>query len=193
MTFDLRSRNSIELATLIKWEVPNFDTAYISDYSTLLSDGTNTYTNIGSLLGVSSTVSELTSSTGEVTVTLSGVPTGSISTILNEEIKGSDITIYRAYFDPTTHQPIDLQPSIPGNNNTIPIFKGIVTNYSITDSVDNGQGLAISTIILTCASYLEVLANKTNGRRTNPADFPGEKSMDRVRALANSNYNFGAP
>ena len=49
MTFDLRSRTGIEIATLIKWEVPNFDTAYISDYSTLLSDGTNTYTNIGSL------------------------------------------------------------------------------------------------------------------------------------------------
>lgn len=193
MTFDLRSRNGIEIATLVKWEVPNFSTAYISDYSTLLSDGVNTYTNIGSLLGVSSTVSELTSSPGEVTVSLSGIPTGSISDILNQEIKGSDITITRVYFDPQTHQGIDLQPSIAGLNNAIPIFKGIVTNYAISDSVDNGQGLAISTITLTCASYLEVLANKTNGRRTNPADFPNEKSMDRVRALANSNYNFGAP
>jgi hypothetical protein len=193
MTFDLRSRKGIEIATLVKWEVPNFDTAYISDYSTLLSDGTNTYTNIGSLLGISSTVSELTSSTGEVTVNLSGIPTGSISNILNEEIKGSNITITRVYFDPTTHQGIDLQPSVAGMNNGIPIFKGIVTNYAISDSVDNGSGLAISTITLTCASYLEVLSNKTNGRRTNPADFPTEKSMNRIRALANSNYNFGAP
>lgn len=189
---DLRSYKSIEVATLIKWSVPNFDTAYISDYSTLLSDGTNTYTNIGTLLSVSSTVSELTSSPGEVTVNLSGVPTGSISTILNQEIKGSDIEIYRAYFDSQTHQGIDF---VPGGslNNTTTVFKGIVTNYSISDSVDNEAGIAISTITLTCASNIEVLASKTNGRRTNPEDFPGESSMDKVRALANSNFNFGAP
>jgi hypothetical protein len=193
MTFDLRSRAGIEIATLVKWEVPNFDTAYISDYSTVLSDGTNTYTNIGSLLGVSSTVSELTSTPGEITVSLSGIPTASITDILNEEIKGSAITVIRVYFDPVTHAGIDLDPGTAGVNNAIPIFKGIVTNYAISDSVDNGQGLAISTITLTCASYLEVLSNKTSGRRTNPSDFPNEKSMDRVRALANSNYNFGAP
>ena len=189
---DLRSRKSIEVATLVKWEVPNFDTAYISDYSTALSDGTNTYTNIGTLLGVSSTVSELTSSTGDITVNLSGVPTGQITDILAQEIKGSNLTIYRSYFDAQTHQGIDF---VPGGdlNNTTTVFKGIVTNYAISDSVDNGSGIAISTITLTCASLVEVLANKTNGRRTNPADFPGEASMDRVRALANSNYNFGAP
>lgn len=189
---NLTSYKSIEIANLVKWEVPNFDTAYISDYSTPLSDGVDTYTNIGTLLGISSTVSELTSSTGEVTVSLSGVPTANISDILSQEIKGSNITIMRSYFDPQTHQGIDF---VPGGdlNNTTTVFKGIVTNYAISDSVDNGSGIAISTITLTCASLLEVLANKTNGRRTNPEDFPDEKSMDRVRALANSNFNFGAP
>jgi hypothetical protein len=53
--------------------------------------------------------------------------------------------------------------------------------------------MALSTITLTCASKVEILSNFTSGRRTNPADFPDEKSMDRVRALANSNFNFGAP
>lgn len=189
---DLRSYKSIEIATLVKWAVPNFDTAYISDYSTLLSDGVDTYTNIGTLLGVSSTVSELTSSTGDITVNLSGVPTGSITDILAQEIKGSSIEIYRAYFNSQTHQGIDF---VPGGslNNTTTVFKGIVTNYAISDSVDNGAGIAVSTITLTCASLIEVLANKTSGRRTNPEDFPGESSMSRVRALANSNYNFGAP
>ena len=189
---DLRSYKSVSIATLVKWAVPNFDTAYISDYSTLLSDGTNTYTNIGTLLGVSSTVSELTSSPGEITVSLSGIPTGSITDILNEEIKGSNIEIYRAYFNPQTYQGIDFVPGGSLNNSTT-VFKGIVTNYSISDSVDNGSGIAVSTITLTCASLVEVLSNKTSGRRTNPADFPGEASMDRVRALANSNFNFGAP
>jgi len=192
MIIDLKTYNSIEVATLVKWSIPNFDTAYISDYSTLLSNGVDTYTNIGTLLSVTSTVSELTSSPGEITVNLSGIPTGQITNIINEEIKGSTIDIYRSYFNASTHQPLDF---IPGGSteNTTTIFSGIVTNYAISDSVDNGAGLAISTITLTCASQVEILANKTNGRRTNPADFPNEKSMDRVRALANSNFNFGAP
>lgn len=192
MIIDLRTYKSIEVATLVKWAVPNFDTAYISDYSTLLSDGTNTYTNIGTLLGITSTVSELTSTPGEITVSLSGIPTNQITDIIDQEIKGSTIDIYRAYFNATTHQGIDF---VPGGslNNTTTIFSGIVTNYAISDSVDNGAGLAISTITLTCASQVEILANKTSGRRTNPSDFPNEKSMDRVRALANSNFNFGAP
>jgi len=186
---DLRSYKSIETALLIKWEIPNFDTAYLTDFTTNLSDGTNTFINIGNLLGVSNTVSELTSTPGEITVSLSGVPTNAISDILDQEIKGSTITIGRAYFNPSTHQPI----LIDGTNNTFNKFIGIVTNYSISDSVDINANLAVTTITLNCSSVVEILANKTNGRRTNPEDFPGEKSMDRVRALANSNFNFGAP
>lgn len=186
---NLTSYASLESSILIKWEVPNFDTAYLTDGTLALSLGGQTYTNIGNLLGVSNTVSELSSSTGEVTVSLSGVPTGSISTLFDQEIKGSNITIYRAFFNPVTHQPL----IVSGSTNVLQKFKGIVTNYSISDSVDLGSNMALSTITLTCASKVEILSNFTSGRRTNPADFPDEKSMDRVRALANSNFNFGAP
>jgi DNA repair exonuclease SbcCD nuclease subunit len=44
---------------------------------------------------------------------------------------------------------------------------------------------------------VELLNNKTSGRRTNPGDqkewYPTDLSMDRVPGLANSNFNFGAP
>jgi hypothetical protein len=185
---DFRSYASLESCVLVKWEVPNFDTAYISDYNTNLNFNGNIYTNIGNLLSISNTTSELTSSIGDVTIGLSGVPVGSISTILNQEIKGSTISIYRAFFNPTTHAPLSL-----GGGNTILKFKGVVTNYSISDTVDVDNQLAVSTITLTCNSMVEVLTNKTNGRRTNPADFPNDSSMSRVQALANSNFNFGAP
>lgn len=185
---DFRSYSAIETQLLVKWEVPNFATAYVTDCNTALSFNSNTYTNIGKLLSISNTVSELTASPGDVTIALSGIPTGSISDILNQEIKGSVITIYRAFFDPSSHNPLSL-----GGGNVLMKFKGVVTNYAISDSVDINAQLAVSTITLTANSLVEVLANKTNGRRTNPSDFPGEKSMNRVQALANSNFNFGAP
>lgn len=185
---DLRSYVSLETAVLIKWEVPNFSTAYLSDYNTELVHDGDTYTNIGTLLSITSATSELKPSRGEITVGLSGVPTGSISTILNQEIKGSTMSIYRSYFNIDTHQPIDL-----GGGNTILHFKGIVTNYTITDDIDLGAGIATSTITLTCNSAVETLSNKMSGRRTNQTDFPNSQDMSRVQALASSNFNFGAP
>lgn len=185
---DLRSYSGIETQLLVKWEVPNFDTAYITDCNTAISFNGNTYTNIGKLLSVGNTTSELKSSPGDITINLSGIPTGSISDILNQEIKGSVISIYRAFYNPSTHAPL----SISGGNVLLK-FKGVVTNYSISDTVDIDAQLAVSTITLTANSMVEVLANQVNGRRTNAADFPGESSMNRVQALANSNFNFGAP
>jgi hypothetical protein len=72
-------------------------------------------------------------------------------------------------------------------------FKGIVTNYAITDTVDTGSLVAKSTITLTCASTFEMMTRKISGRKTNANDFAGESSMNRVQALSNSNFNFGAP
>jgi hypothetical protein len=185
---DLRSYSSLESAIFLKWEVPNFSTAYLSDYNTPLSFGGNTYLNIGTLLNVSSVSSELKPTKGEITIGLSGVPVGSISTILNQQIKGSTISIYRSYFNAVTHQPLDL-----GGGNTQLHFKGIVTNYSISDDIDLGAGIATSTITLTCNSSVEILSSKVSGRRTNQTDFPNVQDMSRVQALANSNFNFGAP
>lgn len=184
---DLRSYAALETAVLVRWEVPNFSTAYVSDYNVPISGQGGVYTNIGNLLSVTSASNELTPSRGEITVSLSGVPTNSIPDILNQQIKGSKIWIYRAYFDAVTHQVIDL-----GGGNTQLQFKGIVTNYSISDSVDAG-GIFVSTIVLTCSSAVELLSTKYSGRKTNPTDFPNVQDMSRVQALANSNFNFGAP
>lgn len=185
---DLRAYSGLEIATLVTWAVPNFDTAYVTDYTSSITSSGTTWQNIGNLLGVSQTTSELQSTPGEITVSLSGIPTNSISDLFNQEIKGSTITIYYAFYDPSTHQPINVN----GSTHILQKFKGIVTNYSISDSVEVADSLAVSTITLTCNSIVEILAAKRNGRRTNPQDFPGESSMSKVQALSNSNFNFGA-
>lgn len=186
---DFRSYSALESAVFIKWTIPNFETAYLSDYNIPLTFGGNTYTSIGKLMSVSSTTTELKVSPAEVSVGLSGIPTGSISDILTKEIKGSSLEIYRGFFNPTTHALLDLTPS----SNPLLKFKGLVTNYDITDEFEYQTNTFMTSITLTCNSIVEVLSKKVNGRRTNPSDFPGESSMSRVQALANSNYNFGAP
>lgn len=188
---DLSSYQSIMTTTLVKWIIPNFDTARVTDFRYTITFNGEDYTSIGGLLNVSSATSELKASANQVSVTLSGVPTGSISTVLNEEIKGSEIYIFRGFFDPETLEAIDIDPSAAVANTQLK-FKGIVTNYDISDDVDVSSLTAKSTIVLTCSSIVEVLTNKVSGRRTNPVDF-ADSSMSRVQALANSNFNFGAP
>jgi len=185
---DLRSYGAIESSLFIKWVIPNFETATLSDYNLPITFGGDTYTNVGELLSVSSTTAELKASASQLSIQLSGIPATSISDLLNNEIKGSNIEVFRGLFDPTTHALLSV-----GDDNPIKKFEGIVTNYAISDSVDPFSNSASTTITLTCNSMVEVLAKKINGRRTNPVDFPDENSMDRVQPLSNSNYNFGAP
>lgn len=186
---DLSSYRAIETAVFIKWAIPNFETAYISDYNLPVTFGGNTYTNIGKLMSITNTTAELKASPSEISIGLSGIPANSISTILNQEIKGSSIEVYRGLFNPTTHVLLNISPE----TNPLLKFKGIVTNYDVTDSFEFSTNTFLTTITLTCNSQVEVLSKKISGRRTNKTDFPTEASMNRVQALANSNYNFGAP
>jgi len=185
---DLSSHHAIESAMFLKWEIPSFSSSYLSDYHTDVTIDGNVYSNIGNLLSISATSSELKASPSQLTISLSGIPNNSISNLLNNEIKGSDITLHRGMYNPVTHALLAT-----GGDNPVMKYKGIVTNYAITDDVDPYTGIASTTITLTCNSMVEVLSKMVNGRRTNPVDFPDDSSMSRVQALANSNYNFGAP
>lgn len=186
---NLSSYGAIESAMFFKWTVPNVGTEYISDYHTDVTIDSNVYTNIGTLMGMTGIQSELKASKSQLTIDLSGVPVNAVSDILTNEIKGSEVQLYRGFFNPTTHVLLDLTPS----DNPVSKFKGIVTNFAVSDDVDASNGIATTTITLTCNSMVEVLQKKVSGRRTNSTDFSSEQSMDRVRALANSNFNFGAP
>ena len=185
---DLSSRASLESAMFLKWVIPVLGGTYVSDYNTDITIDGNVYTNIGNLLSISGQSSELKASPSQLSITLSGIPANAISNMLNYEIKGSELSLYRGFFDPTTHTLLAV-----GEDNPTMKYKGIVTNYSISDEVDPYNGIASTTITLSCNSMVEVLAKKITGRRTNPVDFPNEDSMKRVHALASSNYNFGAP
>lgn len=185
---NLNSRTSIETGIFLKWTISDLETVYVSDYNTPITFEGNTYTNIGTLLSIGGYVSTLKASTSQLSIGLSGIPSGSIAEILTNRIRGSAVELYRGIFDPVTH----LLDETIGTNPLLK-YKGIVTGYDVTDDVDITTSLATSTITITCASPVEILTNKISGRRTNPADFIDESSMDKVPALANSNFNFGAP
>lgn len=172
-------------------DTPRVEILKFTDYNRTLNVNAQDYIGLGSLIGISSTTSELRSSSGGITVTIAGIPNSSISQIVNSSIKGSPIVIQRVIFDPTTGDII----SIPGN--PVGRFYGIVNNYSLDEEYTFDSKIATNTITLICASKVEMMNNKVSGRRTNSREqkafYPNDLSMDRVSALARSNFNFGAP
>jgi hypothetical protein len=193
---NLENYSSIATALFVRLEIPDYGITRFSDYNRVIampeSDGQlYDYTALGQLMSVSATGTNLRSTAGEVTVSLSGIPAENINQVLNYKVKGSSIQIRRGIFDPVTNLFLDIEYNPLGK------FWGIVNNYEIVDDIPTGSQTGTVTIGLVCTSTFDILSIKLSGRRTNPIDqklwYPSDVSMDRVPTLANSNYNFGAP
>ena len=191
MPVDLSSYRSIQTNLFVKIDVPNYAVLAFSDYYKAQTFAGVNYQALGQLVSVTSSSSSLRASSEEITVTISGIPAGRVSEILDNKIKGSRIEVYRAFFNPETGELLNIVGNPAGK------FKGVISNYSISDDLGEGNDTGTVAIVLTATSVIDLLNNKVTGRRTNPLDhkqfYPGDASMDRVPALAKSNFNFGAP
>lgn len=192
MALNLSAYKSIQTNIFVVIYAPS-QTLTFSDYHksfTLPSsvDGAGkTYTGLGQLLSVSQTTNSLRASREELTISISGIPSANVSAILNTKIKGSIIQVSRGFFDPNSSAYI----------NGAGKFRGIISNFEISDDLNMGSDTGEVVLTLTATSVVEMLNNKITGRRTNPTDqkqfYPTDTAMDRVPALAKSNFNFGAP
>lgn len=191
MAVDLSNYRSIQTNIFIKLDIPGYQVLTFSDYYKAYTlDGTN-YQGLGQLLSFSDTASSLRATPQEFTFAISGIPQSNISAVLTTKIKGSSLTVKRAFFDSNTSELLNL------GTNPIGKFNGVISNYTITDDLEEGSRDGTFTITFVATNIIELLNNKVTGRRTNPLDekefFPSDKSFDRVPSLSRSNFNFGAP
>lgn len=191
MPLDLSSYPNIQSNLFVKIDIPDYEILTFSDYHKTLTIEGDVYDGLGQLLAVGNTTSNLRATPGEISISISGIPAGNITDILNNKVKGSSVKIYRAFFDVTTGEILSITGNPAGK------FQGVVSNFEITDDLDIGADTGTITLVLTVTSVVELLNNKITGRRTNPIDqkifYPTDVSMDRVPSLAKSNFNFGAP
>ena len=187
---DLSSYTSIQTNLFVRLDIPGYQVLKFSDFSIPYTVNSESYTALGQLLSISDSSSELRATPQEVTIQIAGIPNANVTDIINNPVKGSSIKIYRAFFDPITGQLLSV------SGNPAQKFQGIVSNYDVSDELDMGSLTGTVTVTLTCTNVVELLNNKVAGRRTNTVDqktyYPTDVSMDRVYALVNSNFNFGA-
>jgi hypothetical protein len=150
----------------------------------------DTYVGLGKLLSISGSNSELRSTSGEITIGISGIPDSMISDIVGSNIKGNPVRITRGLFDATTGAFLSAVTGNPINR-----FAGYVNNISLEEEYDVDSRDSSNTLLLTCASNVDILNNKIAGRKTNPASqkkfFSTDLSMDRVPNLESSYFDFG--
>ena len=190
-SINLAPYRAIQAAYFVQIDIEDYGFLRFSDltYSyTLLG---NVYSNIGQLLSISSSASEVRATESQVSVSISGVPAGSVAEILNNNPKGSEIIIRRAFFNPVTNTILN----IAGNPATK--FSGMIFNYAMEEEWDSVTRTSSFSITFICQSIITTLKKKIGGRRTNPYDqeasTPGDLSMSRVPTVMNSNFQFGAP
>lgn len=201
MSIDLSTYQSIQSNLFVRIDVQEYRTTPTGSYTPLVlrfSDRVGSYTlngesytGLGKLMSISQSSSEIRVSGGELTIVLSGIPNSSIAEIVNSKIKGAPVNVYRGVFNSTTGDLLAI------DGNPVGRFIGFVNNYSLTEEFDNVSRTSSNTLVLTCASNVDILANKVAGRKTNPksqkALYPSDLSMDRVPTLKGATFDFGAP
>lgn len=191
---DLSSFKSLATALFVKIDVPDTPLLF-SNFDRPYTIGVDLYNQLGTLMSATTSANELRPAPGEVTITVSGIPNSRLQDIINTRIKGSEVTIYRGFFNAQTGANL----AIPGNagSNVVKRFQGRVMSVSIQEDWDSAGNSSTITVQFNCASVVALMSNKYAGRKTNPIDeqtfFPTDTSMSDVPSLSNSNFNWGAP
>lgn len=191
MSLNLSGYSNIATGLFVTINTDGTNILRFSDYPTPITIDGNEYQGLGLLVGITTSTSELKTSAGSITITLSGIPNQSISDALALSLKGAEVSVLRVFFDATTGSVLNISGNPAGR------FFGIVNNYSLNEEYTIETRSSTNTITLVCASVVELLQNKIAGRKTNPTSFksfnPTDVSMDRVPSLIGANFDFGVP
>jgi hypothetical protein len=188
MTTNLSAYPAIWTALFVSIDVQDYQVLRFSNFYRPYTIGGFSYASLGSLMSVGDTTSELRLSDQELTITLSGILSSNINSVLSYKMKGSPVAVYRGLFNANTGADI-VSP--------IGKFKGLVNNFALSEEYNVVEKNSSVSVVLTCSSIVGLLQTKVAGRRTNPTDqklyYPNDLSMDRVPNLSSANFNFGAP
>ncbi len=186
---EVQNTSTIKSAEFVKLTVyndvsdPTDTTVYTfsSAYKEETINGT-VYSPLGGLLAVGAQNKDLRVTAGDTIISLSGIGSDNIFLVLGTKIRGSEVQVLRAFYDD--------QGIITNAYNR---FRGIITSYGITEDRTNDNDTF--TVAVAASSYVNVLANRIAGRKTNEESWkvfnPTDTSMDQVYSISGVNFDFG--
>ena len=184
------SSPSINYAEFIKLTTESDTYTFCNAATPITVDGT-TYSNLGSLLSIGEIKRETKATSGDLTIALTGVDGANVAVILDSDIKGSLVEVWRGFFD--SNNQIITTP-------TLQFFKryqGYVNNFSVTEDWNEQARTRIATCSISCSSFRMILQNRISGLKTNPTVwqnfYPNDTSMNRVPVISATFFDFGSP
>jgi hypothetical protein len=123
-------------------------------------------------------------------LTLVGIDTALLGWVLSQDIKGSQITMWKGFFD------VDGNLITGGGTGGLyQYFYGYVNNFNIGEQWMEDARMYIGTISVTASSIQIILQNRIAGRFTNDQSWQfynaGDTSMARVGYVSTIYYPFG--
>lgn len=200
------SFRNLNYGMLIKWTIDD-EVVGMSNMFKPITYGGVDYDALAFLLNVSDTTTEIQNSSGDIVISISGLPNepDPMGIVLGSNVKGSKVEIRlvlldsvsdtimtstKSYYDANTEE-----TTITTEENVYLRWKGYVTGYSITEDVQQWSKDRTNMITLNCASHNKILENKYSGRRTLDSDWrrtsATDPSMSRVEVITRTAFNFG--
>jgi len=143
------------------------------------------------LLSLGDIPQDIKATSDDITISLTGIDPTNVGLILSSNIKGSTVEIWRGFLD--SNNQIITSP-------TTQFFKrytGIINSVGISESFDSDARVRVATCTIACTSMRKVLASRIAGLRTNQKSwqfyYPSDTSMNRIAAISNQYFDFGAP
>jgi hypothetical protein len=173
---DLTAYSAIKQAAFVRMVIPNYGILRFSSHDvpfdiTETDNISYTYSPLGILLGITEFNNELSPSSSDVTISMSAIDQAFVANMMDYKLKGSVVTIRRAFFNSTT----GVALNIAGNPSVR--FKGVIANYSFNDEFNQFSNESTTTVSVSCSSIVKVLEQKQVGQRTNDYErkynFPG--------------------
>lgn len=156
---------------------------FSSSYKNETIDG-DIYLALGGFLGVGIQNKDIRVTSSDTGIALSGINGNNIVVVLGTKIRGSEVEIKRGFYNDDYTL-----------GNVYPRFKGIVTNYAITNDREDIDDTF--TVSITASSYKIVLQNRIAGRYTNRESWrywnANDASMDNVYSISGRTFDFGKP
>ena len=174
--------------------IVNTSTYYLSNAYAPLTYNGNSYTQLGHFMGISEIQDDLKVTNNQLSITLSGIPPDDgtpnyMNIALNSNLKGSQVKIYRAFFDISSGYYVATQVYLR--------YSGYISNFSLNENWDQDNLIVSNAIGIQCSSIHAIMEKKYTGRRTNDGDqkrfFATDNGMSRVKALSDSQFDFGKP
>ena len=188
----IQNTNNIRYADFIRIVTPSatyrFSTAPVK--ITVPSVDSQPFDALGALVGVGKIQRDIKSTANQTSVTLIGIDTALLGAVLNADVKGSQITMWKGFFD-TSNQLI----TIGGSGGLYQYFYGFISSFSIGEQWMEEARMYVGTITVSASNIQMILQNRIAGRFTNDPSWqyftPGDTSMNRVATIATLTYPFG--